>query len=115
MRNWKACERCIAELLGGHRVPVSGRGRGDVPDALHSRLSIEVSAADGYQIGWRMLFGRRRLPRRTGSYPLRGFIRIADRTRRAWSSYRSKASRTLCSRRRPKKEGMSVEGPMQRD
>ncbi len=32
MRNWKACERRVAELLGGERVPVSGRDRGYSPD-----------------------------------------------------------------------------------
>lgn len=39
---WKRTERAVAALLGGQRVPVSGRGRGDVPDVSHSRLSIEV-------------------------------------------------------------------------
>jgi Holliday junction resolvase len=40
----KACERCIAELLGGRRVPVSGRTRGDCPDVEHSTLSIECKS-----------------------------------------------------------------------
>jgi hypothetical protein len=39
---WKRAERRIAELLGGHRVPVSGRQRGDAPDVDHPTLSIEV-------------------------------------------------------------------------
>ena len=38
---WKATERRIAATLGGTRVPVSGRGRGDVPDVAHARFSIE--------------------------------------------------------------------------
>ena len=42
MKDWKACERKIAALLGGKRVPVSGRSRGDSPDIIHERLSIEV-------------------------------------------------------------------------
>ena len=42
MKDWKACERRVAELLGGRRVPVSGRQRGDTPDVLHEWLSIEV-------------------------------------------------------------------------
>ncbi len=42
MKDWKACERRVAELLGGERVPVSGRGRGHSPDIRHERLSIEV-------------------------------------------------------------------------
>ena len=29
-------------MLGGERVPVSGRARGDVPDVAHRWLSIEV-------------------------------------------------------------------------
>ncbi len=44
MKDWKACERRIAELLGGQRVPVSGRTRGDCPDIAHERLSIEVKS-----------------------------------------------------------------------
>jgi len=40
-RTWKATERRIAALLGGQRVPVSGRGRGDQPDIAHPTLSIE--------------------------------------------------------------------------
>lgn len=39
---WKAVERRIAAILGGRRVPVSGRARGDVPDISHDWLSIEV-------------------------------------------------------------------------
>ena len=42
MKDWKACERRIAALLGGERVPVSGRGRGYSPDIRHEHLSIEV-------------------------------------------------------------------------
>ena len=41
-RAWKATERAIAARLGGIRVPVSGRQRGDVPDIAHPWLSIEV-------------------------------------------------------------------------
>ncbi len=39
---WKRTERRIATLLGGQRVPVSGRQRGDQPDIAHPELSIEV-------------------------------------------------------------------------
>ena len=38
---WKKAERRIAELLGGRRIPVSGRQRGDCPDVEHPTLSIE--------------------------------------------------------------------------
>jgi hypothetical protein len=41
-KGWKRAERRIAELLGGRRIPVSGRQRGTVPDIEHESLSIEV-------------------------------------------------------------------------
>ena len=44
MKDWKACERKVAALLGGTRIPVSGRGRGHSPDIQHERLSIEVKS-----------------------------------------------------------------------
>ena len=44
MTDWKACERRIAKLLGGQRVPISGRARGDCPDIAHSQISIEVKS-----------------------------------------------------------------------
>ena len=43
-KSWKKSERRIAALLGGRRVPVSGRGRGDVPDIDHASLAIEVKS-----------------------------------------------------------------------
>jgi hypothetical protein len=44
VKDWKACERRVAELLGGKRVPVSGRTRGDSPDIEHPTLSIECKS-----------------------------------------------------------------------
>jgi hypothetical protein len=41
-KRWKATERSVARILGGRRVPVSGRGRGDAPDIAHPWLSLEV-------------------------------------------------------------------------
>lgn len=41
-KTWKAAERKIASLLGGERVPITGRTRGSVPDVKHDVLSIEV-------------------------------------------------------------------------
>jgi len=38
---WKRSERLIAKAIGGKRVPVSGRSRGDQPDIEHNYLSIE--------------------------------------------------------------------------
>lgn len=35
-------ERKIAELLGGVRIPITGRIRGNVPDIQHDIFSIEV-------------------------------------------------------------------------
>lgn len=40
-KRWKATERHIARLVGGRRVPVTGRARGDTPDIAHPWLSIE--------------------------------------------------------------------------
>lgn len=39
---WKATERAVASRLGGRRVPITGRQRGDTPDVAHDWLSIEV-------------------------------------------------------------------------
>ncbi len=41
---WKAIERQWADRLGGKRVPVTGRQRGDAPDIEHPTLAIEVKA-----------------------------------------------------------------------
>lgn len=40
--SWKAAELKLARLLGGERVPVSGRQRGWAPDIAHSHLALEV-------------------------------------------------------------------------
>lgn len=39
---WKRTERRVATELGGRRVPVTGRGRGDAPDIQHPWLCPEV-------------------------------------------------------------------------
>ena len=39
---WKEVERAVAAKLGGQRVPITGRQRGDAPDVQHPWLSIEV-------------------------------------------------------------------------
>lgn len=41
-KSWKAVERAIATRLGGRRVPVTGRQRGDVPDIDHPDLALEI-------------------------------------------------------------------------
>lgn len=43
---WKQIERRVAKLLGGVRVPVTGRQRGDAPDVLHPLFSIEVKHSE---------------------------------------------------------------------
>jgi hypothetical protein len=43
-RRWKRNEREIASRLGGERVPITGRQRGDVPDVQHKWLSIECKS-----------------------------------------------------------------------
>ncbi len=42
MTTWKNVERQVAKILGGERVPVSGRQRGSAPDIEHAWLSLEV-------------------------------------------------------------------------
>ncbi len=39
---WKRTERDIAGIIGGERVPITGRTRGDTPDVWHDRLAVEV-------------------------------------------------------------------------
>lgn len=39
---WKRCERRVAKYIGGERVPITGRQRGDVPDVKHNWLSVEI-------------------------------------------------------------------------
>ena len=51
MKDWKACERKVAALLGGTRIPVSGRGCGHSPDIEHERLSIEVKSRKSFLLG----------------------------------------------------------------
>lgn len=42
MATWKAVERAVAATIGGTRIPVSGRARGDAPDIAHPLWSVEV-------------------------------------------------------------------------
>ena len=42
--SWKASERRMAEALGGKRVPITGRSRGDAPDIEHPQFAIEHKA-----------------------------------------------------------------------
>lgn len=38
---WKNFERRVATILGGVRVPVTGRARGSAPDVAHPAFAIE--------------------------------------------------------------------------
>lgn len=40
--DWKRTERELAKMLGGKRIPVTGRQRGETPDIDHPLYSIEV-------------------------------------------------------------------------
>ena len=41
-KRWKAIERWWAKILGGVRIPVTGRHSADVPDIAHPYWAIEV-------------------------------------------------------------------------
>ena len=45
-KSWKAFERKIAGVMGGERVPVSGRERGYAPDVRCERWSIECKVRE---------------------------------------------------------------------
>lgn len=44
---WKRSERETAGLIGGERVPITGRQRGDAPDVWHDWLSVECKHRKG--------------------------------------------------------------------
>lgn len=47
-QTWKNTERKIAALLGGERVPITGRQRGSAPDIAHNWLALEVKHREYY-------------------------------------------------------------------
>ena len=51
MKDWKSCERRIAELLGDQRSPVSVRARDDCTVIAHDQLSIDFKSRKRLQ-GW---------------------------------------------------------------
>ncbi len=69
-RSWKRSERAVAAILGGRRVPITGRQRGDAPDVAHPWLSIECKhrralpawIADALDQAAAASDGRKRLP-----------------------------------------------------
>ena len=42
MPDWKKTERQVDSIIGGCRIPVMGRARGDTPDIRHDWLCPEV-------------------------------------------------------------------------
>jgi hypothetical protein len=43
-KRWKAAERAVASALGGRRVPITGRARGDVADVACPLFAVEVKS-----------------------------------------------------------------------
>ena len=50
-KRWKRNERRQAEMLGGERVPITGRQRGSAPDIKHAWLAIESKSRKAIP-GW---------------------------------------------------------------
>lgn len=48
---WKQTERAIGKLIGGTRVPITGRQRGSAPDVAHDVFAVEVKQR-GRLPGW---------------------------------------------------------------
>lgn len=72
MKDWKAGERRVAELLGGQRIPVSGRGRGGTPDIEHDRLGVEVKARAAFPAWLEDALRQTELSTRDGKTPVAG-------------------------------------------
>jgi len=51
-KEWKRSERNMADMLGGRRVPITGRQRGSAPDIEHDVFAIE------HKYGQRILSSR---------------------------------------------------------
>ncbi len=70
MSTWKTVERKIAAILGGTRVPVTGRQRGSAPDIEHSHLSLEVKHRKALP-GWIMeAMAQAQASKRNGQLPV---------------------------------------------
>jgi hypothetical protein len=67
VRDWKTAERKIAAILGGRRIPVSGRG--DNPDIEHPALSVEVKARASFPAGLEDAMRQAELSARDGKTP----------------------------------------------
>jgi hypothetical protein len=69
VRDWKTAERKVAAILGGRRVPVSGRGLGDNPDIEHPRLSVEVTTRAEFPAWLETALRQAELSARNGKTP----------------------------------------------
>ena len=69
-RSWKRSESRIASLVGGERVPVSGRGRGDNPDIAHDWLSPEVKSQRTLPLWLRTAMVQAMMAKRDGQLPV---------------------------------------------
>lgn len=47
---WKAYERAVAKFLGGLRVPITGRARGDAPDINTPLFAVEVKLRKNFPV-----------------------------------------------------------------
>lgn len=52
-KRWKAVEREVMTYLGGRRIPITGRVRGDVPDGSHPWLVPEIKHTGQFPKKWR--------------------------------------------------------------
>ncbi len=50
-KTWKRRERQVAAAIGGTRVPITGRQRGDAPDVEHPLFAIEIKTRAKFP-GW---------------------------------------------------------------
>lgn len=80
---WKSTERKIAELIGGTRVPVTGRQRGDAPDIRHRWLSPEVKSYAVRPPSIHDALAQARASARNGQLPIAIFHRRGDAYRDA--------------------------------
>jgi len=69
-RGWKRSERAIAARLGGRRVPITGRQRGDVPDIAHPVYSVVVKSRKSLSAWLRTAMAQAVAAQRPGQRPL---------------------------------------------
>lgn len=67
---WKQTERAVASRLGGRRVPITGRQRGDAPDVAHPWLAIEVKCRQSFPAWLHEALAQARAAARPGQVPV---------------------------------------------